>query len=71
MDFKMGFYFDCFSYLNMELNMNLVPLKYLTIISVMVHLMESRENGTAYGNLDDLFDGILLEKEYKTEQLMV
>ena len=40
-----------------------VPLKYLEIINTMVHLMESRENGTAYGKLDYLFDGISLKIE--------
>ena len=57
--FEDGFFLGIIKHINMELNMNLVPLEDLELISAMVQLMESRENG----NLDNLFDVISLRKE--------
>ena len=47
--------------------MDLFPLKYLETTSVMVYLIESCEYGTAYGNIDGLFDGVSMVKEDETE----
>ena len=69
-EFEDGFLIWLINRYNMELNMNLVPLKYLELISAMVNLTESRGNRTEYGKLDDLFDGILLRKEDGTNILM-
>ena len=57
--------------INIELNMNLIPLKDLKILSAMIHLTEYSENRTAYGKLDDLFDRISLGIEDGTQMLMV
>ena len=66
-----GFLLRFFSYLNMKLNTNLVPLKDLEIISAMVHLKESRKNWYKYGKLDGLYDGISIGTEDGTKILMV
>ena len=54
----------------MEFNTNLVSLKHLEIISAMIHLMEYRKNGPAYGKLDGLFDEIPLIIEDGTKMLI-